>query len=151
MRICCGDRLPRGRRQRLGEAADAVAAHLGAAAVGVVQHHLRGVAVGRLADEQSVGADAAAAVAQLGGPARPGRSTTDGDGANATRKSLPSPWCLVSSSFIASAVPHDRHGLGDRVVLDVDPVYAGVAAEPPLLAHRELPGPHDDLLDRVVE
>ena len=49
--------------QRLGEAADAVAAHLGPAAVGVVEHHLGGVAVGRLADQQAVGADAAAAVA----------------------------------------------------------------------------------------
>ena len=34
--------------------------------------------------------------------------------------------------------------LGDRVAVDVDPAYAGVAAEPALLADGELAGAHDD-------
>ena len=79
-------------RQRLGEAADAVAAHLGPAAVGVVQHHAGGVAGLALADEQPVGPDAGRAVAQPAGERRRGRRRA---GWNATRKSLPSPWCLV--------------------------------------------------------
>ncbi len=54
-------------RDRLREAADAVAAHLRATAVGVVQHHARRVA-GRVGGhEQPVGADAGAAVAQCHG------------------------------------------------------------------------------------
>ena len=43
--------------QRLGEAADAVATHLGAAAVGVVERHPGRVPVGGLADQQAVGTD----------------------------------------------------------------------------------------------
>ena len=59
--------------ERLGEAADAVAAHLGPAAIGVVQRHRRGEAVSGLTDEQPVGADAPCAVAHAGGRARRGR------------------------------------------------------------------------------
>ncbi len=47
VRIVCGVEVAAPGGQRLGEAADAVAAHLGPAAVGVVQHHPGGVAVGR--------------------------------------------------------------------------------------------------------
>ena len=45
VRIVCGVEVAAPGRQGLGEAADAVAAHLGPAAVGVVQHHAGGVAV----------------------------------------------------------------------------------------------------------
>eukprot|EP01041_Mallomonas_annulata_P036444 gene36444-59553_t len=50
--------------ERLGEAPDAVAAHLGPAAVGVVQPHARAVLGVALRDQQTVGADATASVAQ---------------------------------------------------------------------------------------
>ena len=56
--------------ERLGEAADAVAAHLGAAAVGVVQHHAGRVLGVGLADEQAVGADAGVPVADHLGEVR---------------------------------------------------------------------------------
>ena len=58
------------------------------------------------------------------------------------------PWCLVRvTCFIV--VEQSRRcttagRLGDRIGLDVDPAYARVAAEPPLLAHGELAGARDD-------
>ena len=64
------------------QAADAVAAHLGASAVGVVEHHRAvGAVVDRAASRmQAVGADAAVAVAERG------------DAASSTGRSVAEPW-----------------------------------------------------------
>ena len=64
VRMRCGSRSPRRRGQRLCETADAVAAHLGSRAVGVVQHHSCRVSGFALADQQPIGPDAATTVAQ---------------------------------------------------------------------------------------
>ena len=63
--------------QRLGEAADAVAAHLCSAAVGVEQRHPGGVAVGRFADQQPVGPDPTPAIAHSPRQRRAGRRPRD--------------------------------------------------------------------------
>ena len=87
---------PERRGQRLGEAADAVAAHLRPDAVGVVQRHPCGVTVGGRRPTSSPSAPI-----PVGGrttrPARARRASAT-SGSNTTRKSLPSPWCLVSAS-----------------------------------------------------
>ena len=57
-------------RERLREAADAVPAHLGPAPIGVVQPHSRRIPGFGLAHEQTVGADAAATIAQPTGDLR---------------------------------------------------------------------------------
>ena len=68
---------------------------------------------------------------------------------------MPSAWCLVRVRIghgrKAKGVDQRRRRLGDRVVLDVDPAYAGVPAEPPLLAHRELAGAGDGRLHGSVD
>ncbi len=57
-------------RQRLGEAPDAVATHLGPRPVGVEQGHPGGVPVGRFGHEQSVGTETTTAIAQAPGERR---------------------------------------------------------------------------------
>ena len=52
---------------------------------------------------------------------------------------------------ICHALSNTGSAVGHRIVVDVDPAYARVAAEPPLLSHRELAGAGDDRLDRRVE
>jgi hypothetical protein len=57
-------------RQRLCEAPDPVAAHLGPAAIGVVEHHASRVAGLGFTDQQPVGTDAAPAIAEPPGQVR---------------------------------------------------------------------------------
>ena len=47
-------------------------------------------------------------------------------------------------------VDDGRSGLGHRIVFDVDPAYAWIAAEPSLLANGELTCAGDDLVDRFI-
>ena len=56
--------------QRLGEATDAISAHLGRRPVGVVQRHAGGEARLALPHQQSIGADAAPTIAQAPGEGR---------------------------------------------------------------------------------
>ena len=84
-------------------------------------------------------------------------------GWNVTRKSLPSPWCLVNVSLVVvgvtvvvdqsscECVEYGRQRLGHRIRFDVDPAYARVAAEPPFLSNGELASPRDDRRDRRIE
>ena len=91
---------PRRAAKRLSEAADAVAAHLGPAAVGVEQHHPCRVAV-----PDSPTSSPSAPMPRRRSHTRcanAGRSSTCGW--NTTRKSLPSPWCLVSVSVLMRRV-----------------------------------------------
>ena len=83
----------RGRDPR--EAADAVAAHLGAPAVGVHERHRAVGAVAPGSDrDQAVGADAAVAVAQRDDGGRVERRRPRSSSASRTRKSLPVAWSL---------------------------------------------------------
>ena len=61
----------------------------------------------------------------------------------ATRKSLPSPWCLVRCMRDESPSRLSTSANGLACSVDVDPAYPRVAAEPPLLAHGELAGAGD--------
>ena len=79
--------------ERLGEAADAVAAHLGPAAVGVVQRHPRRRSRRPARRPAGRRRRCRGAVAHARGRTRTGRRSWT---SNTTRKSLPRPWCLVS-------------------------------------------------------
>ena len=136
------------------QAADAVAAHLGPAAVGVVQLHPRRRRRRRPGspDDQAVGADAAVAVARR----RAARSLVDrrsvASRSSRTRKSLPSPWCLVSRMRAPCARVGSTRRLGGRPSTRPATSASGssagastqrdarVAPEPPLLAAGEAAG-----------
>ena len=89
-----------GARPALDQAPDAVAAHLGPAAVRVVEphDHRRPWPPARhrpAGDEETVGADPTAPVAHVTGRRGPGLAQGGAVAPITTRKSFPSPWCLV--------------------------------------------------------
>ena len=95
-------------RPRRGSAI-AVAAHLGAAAVGVVQDHRAVGAVGaRLERDQPVGADAAVAVAERARRRRARAARDVPSSASWTRKSLPVAWSLASVERCGHGHHHAR-------------------------------------------
>ena len=138
----------------VGEAADAVAADLGTAAVGVEQHHPGAGVVVALADQQPVGADPAAPVAHPPGQVgQLGRRQVDVEG---DEEVVAESVVLdeLQRVHVRERVDHARPHLGERVGgggVDVDPAYAGVAAEPPLLTRGEPTRPRDDRRDGFVE
>ena len=129
-----------------GEAAHAVAAHLGDAAVGVVEHHLRvGTVDAGLDHDQPVGTDAAVTVAERRGlrgvdPGDPGvrRAAT-------TRRGSRSRWRAASTAGWSSCAPacQERGEERARIPGRPEPPDPGVAPEPHALATGELPGADD--------
>ena len=92
--------------ERLGEAADAVAAHLGPAAVGVVQDH-----AGRVRRRRTRRRAGRRRRCRCAGRRPPRRGSTAppraAEGGTTTRKSLPRPWCLLSVMPVIVPHPHD--------------------------------------------
>ena len=108
------------RSQRLSEAADAVAAHLGPAAVSIEECHLCRASVGRLAHQQTISTDAAVTVAHVA--PRPAGHRPRG-----TRRGSRCRVRGVCECERRRCCRHDRSRLGDRIGSDVDPAYAGRA------------------------
>ena len=133
--------LVAGHGQGLGQAADAVAADLGPAAVGVEQVHdhvdLADAGLGR-APWIRPSAPIPRRRSQSRRASSPSTAgTRPFTSSSTTRKSLARPWCLVSCTRSVSQA--GRRG-SEGIVPGFDPVEAGVAAEPPLLAAGEAPG-----------
>ena len=124
---------PRLRSTALGETADAVAAHLGAAAVGVVEPHLDVAGVRRTGAPPMMRPSAPMPGWRSQSRARAARHRPASGRrrrVNNTRKSLPSPWCLLSvhQAAVSQDAQHRLH-LIRRIGL-VEPRDPRVAAEP---------------------
>ena len=136
--------------ERLGEAADAVAAHLGASRRRCTAPCGRRVArLPTQRDRRRRSPRRRSHTRRASAAGRtPGRHMSP-----QTRKSLPRPWCLVRVRWgiRRARLPGRAGSAASGSSSTVDPAYAGVTAEPPLLADRELPGAGDRELDRLGE